>query len=117
MTIQGVTAQLVALVRRFEAEGFVEAVGGGAALVGGQLHQAAAAFAALRDCPFDEGVADAAAALAAATRTPSIWPRHMPRRVRPGMKLSCNTPITCPSRSATASSWFGSRSIAAKASR
>jgi hypothetical protein len=40
-----------------EPEGFVEANSGGAPLVGGQLHQAAAVLAGLPDRPFDHGAA------------------------------------------------------------
>ncbi|QYU67584.1 hypothetical protein J4558_22185 [Leptolyngbya sp. 15MV] len=52
-----------------------------------------------------------------ATRTASIWPRQAPLRDRPGRKAIWNVPITAPSRSATASNWFASASMAAKASR
>src|SRR5690349_20532468 len=55
--------ELIALVRRPEAERGIEAVRIGAALVRGQLDKAAAAPPAFLDCPFEHRPAGAGAAL------------------------------------------------------
>src|SRR5260221_8237375 len=60
----GSQRKLIALVGRPEAEGFIETVRAGAALVRGELDQAAAAFAALLDRPFKHRPADTALARA-----------------------------------------------------
>src|SRR5512146_1678598 len=59
----GSERELIALVRRPEAEGLVEAMRVGAAIVAGQLDEAAAAPAAFLDRPFEHLPPDAGAAL------------------------------------------------------
>src|SRR5216684_2206430 len=56
--------KLIALMARLEAEGLIETVRRGAALVGGELNHTAAAFAAFLDRPVEHRPADPAAALA-----------------------------------------------------
>ncbi len=84
-----------------ETERLVEADGGGAPLVRGQLHHPAAVLARLPDRPFDHRPAQPPAASAwRCTRTPSICARSMPCRParawqrqaqlqRPGHLLGC----------------------------
>jgi hypothetical protein len=80
-------------MRRPEAKRLVKPVRVGPALVRGQLDQTATAVAALCNRPIQHRAANAAASLTRGDAQALIWPRHMPRRVRPGMNLSCRQPL------------------------